>query len=41
MRNIRQYLFFAFIGTEHGLPVAAGVLYPVFELLLSPMAAKP
>jgi P-type Cu+ transporter len=41
MRNIRQHLFFAFIDTALGLPVAAGVLYPVFELVLSPMAAKP
>jgi len=41
MRNSRQYLFFAFIDTALGLPVVAGVLDPVFELLLSPMAAKP
>jgi hypothetical protein len=41
MRNSRQYLFFAFIDTALGLPVAAVVLYPVFELLLSLMVAKP
>ncbi len=39
MRNIRQNLFFAFIYNALGLPVAAGVLYPVFGLLLSPMIA--
>ena len=39
MRNIRQNLFFAFIYTTLGVPVAAGVLYPVFGLLLSPMIA--
>jgi Cu+-exporting ATPase len=37
MRNIRQNLFFAFIYNAAGVPVAAGVLYPVFGLLLSPM----
>jgi len=39
MRNIRQNLFFAFIYNSIGVPVAAGVLYPVFGLLLSPMLA--
>jgi Cu+-exporting ATPase len=39
MRNIRQNLFFAFIYNVVGVPVAAGVLYPVFGLLLSPMIA--
>jgi Cu+-exporting ATPase len=39
MRNIRQNLFFAFIYNSMGVPVAAGVLYPVFGLLLSPMIA--
>jgi Cu+-exporting ATPase len=39
MRNIRQNLFFAFIYNSIGVPVAAGVLYPVFGLLLSPMIA--
>ena len=39
MRNIRQNLFFAFIYNLLGVPVAAGVLYPVFGLLLSPMIA--
>ena len=39
MRNIRQNLFFAFIYNAAGVPVAAGVLYPVFGLLLSPMIA--
>ncbi len=39
MRNIRQNLFFAFIYNALGIPVAAGVLYPVFGLLLSPMIA--
>ena len=40
MRNIRQNLFFAFIYNLFGVPVAAGVLYPVFGLLLSPMIAS-
>jgi len=40
MRNIRQNLFFAFIYNALGLPVAAGVLYPVFGLLLNPMIAS-
>ena len=39
MSNIRQNLFFAFIYNSLGVPVAAGVLYPVFGLLLSPMIA--
>ena len=39
MRNIRQNLFFAFIYNGLGVPIAAGVLYPVFGLLLSPMIA--
>ncbi|KJS35418.1 MAG: copper ABC transporter ATPase, partial [Hyphomonas sp. BRH_c22] len=39
MRNIRQNLFFAFIYNTLGIPLAAGVLYPVFGLLLSPMIA--
>ncbi|MDP3862590.1 MAG: HAD-IC family P-type ATPase, partial [Phaeovulum sp.] len=39
LRNIRQNLFFAFIYNAAGVPIAAGVLYPVFGLLLSPMIA--
>jgi Cu+-exporting ATPase len=39
MRNIRQNLFFAFVYNALGVPVAAGVLYPWFGLLLSPMFA--
>jgi len=39
MRNIRQNLFFAFIYNMLGVPVAAGVLYPFFGLLLSPIIA--
>lgn len=39
VRNIRQNLFFAFLYNALGVPVAAGVLYPVFGLLLSPMIA--
>ena len=39
MRNIKQNLFFAFVYNALGVPVAAGVLYPVFGLLLSPMIA--
>jgi len=39
MKNIRQNLFFAFIYNSLGVPVAAGVLYPVFGLLLSPIIA--
>ena len=40
MRNIRQNLFFAFVYNLLGVPVAAGVLYPFFGLLLSPMIAS-
>jgi Cu+-exporting ATPase len=40
MRNIRQNLFFAFIYNAIGVPVAAGALYPLFGLLLSPMIAS-
>ncbi len=39
MRNIKENLFFAFIYNALGVPIAAGVLYPVFGLLLSPMIA--
>ena len=39
MNNIRQNLFFAFIYNAAGVPIAAGVLYPVFGILLSPMIA--
>jgi len=39
MRNIRQNLFFAFIYNAFGVPIAAGVLYPSFGILLSPMIA--
>ncbi len=39
MRNIRENLFFAFIYNSLGVPVAAGVLYPFFGILLSPMIA--
>jgi len=39
MRNIRQNLFFAFIYNAAGVPIAAGVLYPVLGLLLSPVIA--
>ena len=40
MCNIRQNLFFAFIYNVLGVPLAAGVLFPVFGLLLSPMIAS-
>ena len=40
MRNIRQNLFLAFVYNTLGIPIAAGVLYPVFGLLLSPMIAS-
>jgi Cu+-exporting ATPase len=40
MGNIRQNLFFAFVYNTLGVPLAAGVLYPVFGLLLSPMIAS-
>ena len=39
MRNIRQNLFFAFVYNAIGIPIAAGVLYPFFGLLLSPILA--
>jgi len=39
MNNIRQNLFFAFVYNALGIPLAAGVLYPVFHLLLNPMIA--
>lgn len=39
MGNIRQNLFFAFIYNALGVPVAAGVLYPFFGILLSPIIA--
>jgi Cu+-exporting ATPase len=39
MRNIKQNLFFAFVYNALGVPIAAGVLYPVFGLLLSPIFA--
>ena len=40
MRNIRQNLFFAFIFNAAAIPIAAGVLYPAFGLLLNPMIAS-
>jgi Cu+-exporting ATPase len=39
MRNIRQNLFFAFIYNAAGVPIAAGILYPTFGILLSPLIA--
>jgi Cu+-exporting ATPase len=39
MKNVRQNLFFAFVYNALGIPVAAGVLYPAFGILLSPMIA--
>ena len=39
MRNIRQNLFFAFVYNALGVPIAAGMLYPFFGLLLSPIIA--
>ena len=39
MRNIKQNLFWAFIYNSLGVPLAAGVLYPFFGILLSPMIA--
>ena len=40
MRNIRQNLFSAFVFNTLAIPIAAGVLYPVFGLLLNPMIAS-
>jgi P-type Cu+ transporter len=40
MRNIRQNLFFAFVYNALGVPIAAGALYPIIGLLLSPMIAS-
>jgi Cu+-exporting ATPase len=39
MGNIRQNLFFAFVYNALGVPIAAGILYPFFGLLLSPVLA--
>jgi len=39
IRNIKQNLFFAFVYNSIGVPIAAGVLYPFFGILLSPMIA--
>jgi Cu+-exporting ATPase len=39
MRNIKENLFFAFVYNALGVPIAAGVLYPFFGVLLSPMIA--
>ncbi len=39
MRNIRQNLLFAFVYNVAGIPIAAGILYPSFGLLLSPVIA--
>ncbi|MGB0506996.1 MAG: HAD-IC family P-type ATPase, partial [Pikeienuella sp.] len=39
MRNIRQNLFFAFIYNSAGVPIAAGILFPIFGILLSPIFA--
>jgi Cu+-exporting ATPase len=39
MRNIKQNLFFAFIYNALGVPIAAGILYPAFGILLSPIIA--
>ena len=39
MRNIRKNLFFAFVYNAAGVPVAAGILFPFFGILLSPMFA--
>jgi Cu+-exporting ATPase len=40
MRNIRQNLFFAFVYNALGVPIAAGILYPLWGLLLSPIFAS-
>ena len=40
MKNIRQNLFLAFVYNTVGIPIAAGVLYPFFGILLSPMIAS-
>jgi P-type Cu+ transporter len=40
MRNIRENLFFAFVYNALGVPIAAGVLYPVAGILLSPIIAS-
>lgn len=40
MKNVRQNLFFAFIYNSVGIPIAAGLLYPIFHLLLNPMLAS-
>jgi Cu+-exporting ATPase len=40
MRNVRQNLFFAFAYNALGVPLAAGILYPAFGLLLSPIVAS-
>ena len=40
MRNIKQNLFFALVYNTLGVPIAAGVAYPLFGLLLSPMVAS-
>ena len=39
MRNIRQNLFFALVYNAAGVPVAAGILYPIFGILISPIFA--
>jgi Cu+-exporting ATPase len=39
LRNIKQNLFFAFVYNALGVPIAAGILYPFFGILLSPMIA--
>jgi Cu+-exporting ATPase len=40
MRNIRQNLFFAFVYNAAGIPIAAGILYPAFGIMLSPIIAS-
>ena len=40
MRNIRQNLFFAFVYNSVGVPIAAGALYPIFGIVLSPILAS-